>query len=70
MPAPPGKGCHASARFSQIFLSSVLFVLPIFAQNVSIPKPPETPLHSVTDEYFGNQVTDDYQWLENGKTRP
>lgn len=54
-----------SARFSQIFLSSALFVLPIFAQNVSIPKPPETPLHSVTDDYYGIQVTDDYQWLEN-----
>jgi len=53
------------ARFSQIFLSSALFVLPIFAQNVSIPKPPDTPVHSVTDEYYGIQVTDDYQWLEN-----
>ena len=39
------------ASFSQIFLSSVLFVLPVFAQNVSIPKPPDTPLHSVTDDY-------------------
>ena len=53
------------ARFSQIFLSSALFVLPVIAQNVSIPKPPETPLHSVTEEYHGIQVTDDYQWLEN-----
>jgi len=40
------------------------FALSAFAQT-SIPKPPETPKHPVTDEYFGVEVTDDYRWLEN-----
>jgi prolyl oligopeptidase len=53
------------ARFSQISLCCALFVLSVFAQNASIPKPPDTPLHSVTDEYLSVQVTDEYQWLEN-----
>jgi prolyl oligopeptidase len=44
-----------------------LFLLASFAlaQAPSIPKPPDTPKHPVTDEYQGVQVTDDYRWLEN-----
>jgi Prolyl oligopeptidase, N-terminal beta-propeller domain/Glycoside hydrolase family 2 C-terminal domain 5 len=43
----------------------IVFAFSALAQGPSIPKPPETPKHPVTDEYFGAKVTDDYRWLEN-----
>jgi len=49
----------------RILLTFFLFALSAFAQNSSIPKPPDTPKHTVTDEYQGVKVTDDYRWLEN-----
>ena len=39
--------------------------LTAFAQAPSIPAPPATPKHPVTDEYQGVKVTEDYRWLEN-----
>ncbi len=42
-----------------------LLTLATYAQSPSVPKPPETPKHPVTDEYQGTTVTDDYRWLEN-----
>ena len=45
---------------------SFFLVLSALAQNPSLPKPPDTPKHAVTDEYQGGvKVTDDYRWLEN-----
>jgi prolyl oligopeptidase len=48
-----------------VFLSVCLLTLFAVAQTTPIPKPPDTPGHPVTDEYFGLKVTDDYRWLEN-----
>jgi prolyl oligopeptidase len=35
------------------------------AQSPSVGAPPVTAKHPVTDQYFGQTVTDDYRWLEN-----
>jgi prolyl oligopeptidase len=32
------------------------------------PVPPNTPIHEVTDTYFGNIITDPYRWLEDLKS--
>jgi prolyl oligopeptidase len=54
-----------ATRLAQISLSLCLLTLAAFAQNSSVPKPPDTPKHAVTDAYQGVTVTDDYRWLEN-----
>src|SRR5580704_4686635 len=42
-----------------------LLTLGVFAQSPSVPKPPATPRHPVSDDYQGVKVTHDYRWLEN-----
>jgi prolyl oligopeptidase len=32
------------------------------------PSPPNTPIHEVTDAYFGTKVNDPYGWLEDLKS--
>ncbi len=54
-----------SARPLQQLLILCVLSLSSFAQNSPVPKPPATPKHTVTDEYQGIKVTDDYRWLEN-----
>jgi len=31
-------------------------------------KPPDTPKHEITDDYFGTKIADPYRWLENLKS--
>jgi prolyl oligopeptidase len=55
------------ARVCRLALAGTTILLAIFAfaQSSSIPAPPPTPRHPVTDTYQGVQVIDDYRWLEN-----
>ncbi len=52
-------------KLTQLSLSVCVLAFSAFAQTASVPKPPDTPKRTVTDEYFGVTVTDDYRWLEN-----
>ena len=33
--------------------------------GITLPPPPATPRHPVTDNYFGTSITDNYRWLED-----
>ncbi len=57
-----------TARPLQSSLVLALLTSAAFAQ--SLAKLPETPKHSLTDEYQGIKVSDDYRWLENWDDPP
>ena len=54
----------------------IFFALVLHAQNpaihggngVTLPPPPPTPAHPVSDEYQGTQIEDPYRWLEDAKS--
>src|SRR5215472_11316705 len=58
------RGCSMKYAFLGFFATSWL-MLAALAQSPPVPKLPDTPKRSVTDEYQGIKVTDDYRWLEN-----
>lgn len=50
----------------RVFVAALGFALAALAQDPSpLLKLPNTPKRSVTDEYHGLTVEDDYRWLEN-----
>lgn len=36
--------------------------------GITLPTPPVAAVHSVTDDYFGTKIVDDYRWLEDQKS--
>jgi prolyl oligopeptidase len=58
------------------FSLPAFFALALSAQNpaihggngVTLPPPPATPAHPVSDEYQGTQIEDPYRWLEDAKS--
>jgi prolyl oligopeptidase len=60
------------------FSLPAFFVLALYAQNpaqtirggngVTLPPPPPTPTHAVSDAYQGTQIEDRYRWLEDAKS--
>jgi prolyl oligopeptidase len=59
------------ARSITLFVLSLSLNTTLSGQKLvstTAPKPPDTPTHAVTDEYFGTKIVDSYRWLEDLKS--
>jgi len=59
------------ARSITLFVLSLALNATLSGQTLvssTAPKPPATPTHEVTDEYFGTRIVDSYRWLEDLKS--
>src|SRR5271156_2370040 len=62
------NGAHCMRILAVICLGILLSLsisMTTLAQKPPLGAPPATPKHSITDQYFGVTVSDDYRWLEN-----
>lgn len=59
------------ARSITLFVLSLALNAALSGQTLvssTAPKPPATPTHEVTEEYFGTRIVDSYRWLEDLKS--
>jgi prolyl oligopeptidase len=59
------------ARSITLFVLSLALNATLSGQTLvssTAPKPPATPTHEVTDDYFGTRIVDSYRWLEDLKS--
>lgn len=55
-----------SAASTQVSAQSSEAARPIHGgDGITLPAPPQTERHPVTDDYFGTKIVDDYRWLED-----
>ncbi len=57
-----------SVLFISLWLSLSANLLAQTPVSETPVKPPDTPRHEVTDDYFGTKIVDSYRWLENLKS--
>jgi prolyl oligopeptidase len=70
----PGAYPFAMRHFTSLLLLSLALFTAAGAQaihgrdGIKLPPPPSAEVDPVTDDYFGIKITDNYRWLEDGKS--
>ena len=58
-------GARCFSHLASFLLLVASFSTGQMVVNSKQLKPPETPVHEVTDTYFGTKIADSYRWLED-----